>query len=83
MRDLAALVGARDGAEVVVHSLQQGGSYSSSRLNAAHVRHDHTLIALELNGEPLHIDHGFPARLISPNPPGVQQTKWIGRLEVA
>lgn len=48
VRDLAALVGARDGAEVVVHSLQQGGSYSSSRLNAAHVRHDHTLIALEL-----------------------------------
>ena len=31
---------------------------------------------------PLHIDHGYPARLIAPNRPGVQQTKWVARLEV-
>ena len=83
VRDLAAMVGAPAGAEVVVHSLQQRGGYKSSRLNAPHVRHDDTLLALELNGEPLHIDHGFPARLIAPNRPGVQQTKWVTRLEVA
>jgi len=82
VRDLAALVGAPDGAEVVVHSLQKRSAYSQSRLNAPHVRHDNTLLALELNGEPLHIDHGFPARLIAPNRPGVQQTKWVTRLEV-
>lgn len=82
VRDLAAMVGAPAGAEVVVHSLQQRGGYKSSRLNAPHARHDDTLLALELNGEALHIDHGFPARLISPNRPGVQQTKWVTRLEV-
>ena len=82
VRDLAAMVGAPDGVEVMVRSLQKGGSYSSSQLNAAHVRHDDTLLALEINGETLHIDHGFPARLISPNRPGVQQTKWVKRLEV-
>ena len=82
VRDLAAMVGGSDGDEVVVRSLQKRGSYSSSRLNATHVRHDDTLLALEINGETLHIDHGFPARLISPNRPGVQQTKWVARLEV-
>ncbi len=83
VRDLAAMVGAPDGAEVVVRSLQKAGAYSHSRLNAPHVRHDDTLLALEVNGEPLHIDHGFPARLIAPNRPGVQQTKWVARVEVA
>jgi DMSO/TMAO reductase YedYZ molybdopterin-dependent catalytic subunit len=41
-----------------------------------------TLLALELNGEPLDLDHGFPVRLIGPNRPGVQQTKWVGRVVV-
>ncbi|MBU2076234.1 MAG: molybdopterin-dependent oxidoreductase, partial [Actinobacteria bacterium] len=25
--------------------------------------------------------HGYPARLIAPNRPGVLQTKWLSRLE--
>ena len=29
------------------------------------------------------LDHGFPARVIAPNRPGVLQTKWVTRLEVA
>ncbi|MGH2898528.1 MAG: molybdopterin-dependent oxidoreductase, partial [Solirubrobacteraceae bacterium] len=45
-------------------------------------RHDDTLLALEINGEPLHLDHGFPCRLIAPNRPGVQLTKWVTELEV-
>ena len=44
---------------------------------------DDTLLALELNGEALSIDHGFPCRLIAPDRPGVLQTKWVARLEVA
>ena len=44
--------------------------------------HPHTLLALELGGEPLSLDHGFPCRLIAPDRPGVLQTKWVGRLEV-
>jgi DMSO/TMAO reductase YedYZ molybdopterin-dependent catalytic subunit len=47
-----------------------------------HARHPHTLMALELNGEELHPDHGWPTRLIAPNRPGTQQTKWVARLEV-
>ena len=43
---------------------------------------DRTLLALALNGEPLALDHGYPARIIAPNRPGVLQTKWVTRLEV-
>ena len=39
-------------------------------------------LALGLAGEPLALDHGFPARLIAPNRPGVLQTKWVRELEV-
>jgi DMSO/TMAO reductase YedYZ molybdopterin-dependent catalytic subunit len=48
----------------------------------AHTRDPLTLIALRLNGAVLHVDHGYPARLIAPNRPGVLQTKWVGRLTV-
>jgi DMSO/TMAO reductase YedYZ molybdopterin-dependent catalytic subunit len=82
VRDLLAMAGARPGADVIVHSIQQHGSYLTSRLNAPHVRDGDTLMALELNGAPLHIDHGYPCRLIAPDRPGVEQTKWVGRLEV-
>ena len=30
----------------------------------------------------LHLDHGYPLRLIGPNRPGVLQTKWVTRLVV-
>ena len=40
-------------------------------------------LPLRVNGEPLHEDHGAPLRLIAPNRPGVMQTKWVTRLEVA
>jgi DMSO/TMAO reductase YedYZ molybdopterin-dependent catalytic subunit len=41
-----------------------------------------TLLALRVNGEVLHPDHGFPCRIIAPSRPGVLQTKWVTRLEV-
>lgn len=83
LRDLVALAGGDpERSEVVVRSLQERGSYVESRVNVPHVRDPDTLLALTLRGEPLHIDHGYPARLIAPNRPGVQQTKWVARLEV-
>lgn len=80
--DLLRAVGARPGAEVLVESLQPRGSYRSSKLSATHAWDPDTLIALEVNGEALHIDHGFPARLVGPNRPGVMQTKWIDKLVI-
>jgi DMSO/TMAO reductase YedYZ molybdopterin-dependent catalytic subunit len=78
VRDLMALAdGDIPGAFVTVESLQQGGAYSSSVLDPDHAADPLSLIALRLNDEPLHADHGYPARLIAPNRPGVMQTKWV------
>jgi len=69
-------------ATVTVESLQEAGRYRASTVPPEHVRDPLTLVALRLDGEPLHVDHGYPARLIAPNRPGVLQTKWIGRITV-
>ena len=81
-RDLLARAGAADDAEVAVESLQPKGRYRASTLNRDQATDPDTLLALELNGEPLHLDHGFPVRLVGPNRPGVLQTKWVARLVV-
>jgi DMSO/TMAO reductase YedYZ molybdopterin-dependent catalytic subunit len=65
-----------------VESLQPRGRYRASDVNHLHAGDADTLLALELNGGPLHIDHGYPVRLIGPNRPGVLQTKWVSRLTV-
>ncbi len=82
VKDLLARAGAENPGHVTVTSLQGGGAYRTSILNAPHLQDDQTLLALEVNGEPLHIDHGFPCRLIAPNQPGVQQTKWLAKVTV-
>ena len=82
VRDLLALVGADARSDVVVRSLQTRGAFGSSRVVGNVVDDGRTLLALELNGGTLDIDHGYPARLIAPNRPGVFQTKWINRIEV-
>jgi DMSO/TMAO reductase YedYZ molybdopterin-dependent catalytic subunit len=79
---LAALVGGSPGAPVQCESLQAGGRYRTSVVAPPHARDPLTLVALRLNGEPLHLDHGYPCRLIAPNRPGVMQTKWLGRIVV-
>jgi hypothetical protein len=81
LRDLLDEAGAPADATVRIQSLQRGG-YSSAVLNPAHARDPDTLLALELDGAPLHPDHGFPARLIAPNNPGVMQTKWLESVTV-
>jgi DMSO/TMAO reductase YedYZ molybdopterin-dependent catalytic subunit len=82
VRDLLERAGAPAGAEARVVSLEPAGIYRTSRIGSAHVADELTLLALDVNGEPLALDHGYPLRLIAPNRPGVLQTKWVTRLEV-
>ncbi|WP_329406216.1 molybdopterin-dependent oxidoreductase [Streptomyces sp. NBC_00704] len=81
--DLLDRAGTPAHARVRVVSLQLRGGYRVSEMGHEHARDPLTLLALRLNGEELDPDHGYPARLIAPNRPGVLQTKWVGRLEVA
>ena len=83
VRDLLALAGAREGAEATVVALHDNPRQRTSPLSSAEAADPDTLLALEVGGEVLAPDHGFPVRLIGPNRPGVQQTKWVARLEVS
>lgn len=82
LRDLLRLAGAPEGADARVDSFQPSGPYRRALVSSVHVADPDTLLALDLNGEPLALDHGFPVRLIGPNRPGVMQTKWVGRVVV-
>lgn len=82
VRDLLERAGADPGADVRVESIEEEGLYSRSPLNPDQHQDPDAILALELDGEPLDIDHGFPLRLIAPNRPGVQQTKWVRKVVV-
>ena len=45
------------------------------------ILHPQTLLAYEMNGEPLTLEHGAPLRLASPTKYGIKQIKRIGRIE--
>ncbi|UUU25822.1 molybdopterin-dependent oxidoreductase [Streptomyces sp. DSM 40750] len=82
LRDLAALVGYEADAapDVLVESLQRRGAFRRAALRANQVRDARSLLALDVNGEPLTPDHGYPARVIVPAAPGVLNTKWVARM---
>lgn len=80
LRDLAALVGHDDPADVLVESLQRHGAFRRAALSADQVADVRSLLALSVNGEALTLDHGYPARVIVPAAPGVLNTKWVARL---
>lgn len=82
LRDLAELAGAPARSRMFVTSLQTRGAFGTSELPKQFVGDGRTLLALKLNGDKLNLDHGFPARIIAPNRPGVLQTKWVTKLEV-
>lgn len=45
------------------------------------ILHPQTLLAYEMNGEPLRPEHGAPLRIASPTKYGIKQIKRIGRIE--
>jgi len=45
------------------------------------ILHPQTLLAYEMNGEPLKPENGAPLRIASPTKYGIKQIKRIGRIE--
>ncbi|WP_241985003.1 MULTISPECIES: molybdopterin-dependent oxidoreductase [Cryobacterium] len=81
LSDLADLVSADAAASFRLTSLEKKGAYRQTTMGSEYVRDQLTLVALELNGETLDLEHGYPARMIAPGRPGVLQTKWLSRIE--
>lgn len=82
VRDLLDRAGAPHDATLRVVSLEKFGAYAVMEMRKEYARDPLTLLALTVNGETLNEDHGYPARIIAPNRPGVLQTKWVDRMEV-
>ncbi|MEV8634404.1 molybdopterin-dependent oxidoreductase [Streptosporangium sp. NPDC051023] len=81
LADLARLAGAAPGTvEVFVESLERGGAFGQASLSTGQVADPRSLLALRVNGADLSLDHGYPARIIVPNAPGVHNTKWVRKL---
>ncbi|MCF6475281.1 molybdopterin-binding protein [Nonomuraea sp. MG754425] len=81
IRDLLARAGIAPGRPLRVTSMEVWGYYKVMEMPAQYADDPQTLLALKLNDEVLSLDHGYPARIIAPNRPGVLQTKWVSRLE--
>ncbi|MFI5100925.1 MAG: molybdopterin-dependent oxidoreductase, partial [Actinomycetes bacterium] len=81
LRDVLAAAGIAAGTDVRLVSLEPHGSNHTSLLPAAFADDPLTLLALQLDGATLSLDHGYPCRLIAPGRPGVAQTKWLARIE--
>ena len=80
LADLARLAGVPAPAAARVDSIQQVGAFKSAVLSAGQVTDPQSLLAVTLNGHMLPWDHGYPARMIIPNAPGVHNTKWVNKI---
>lgn len=80
LADLAAMAGMPDAGSVLVQSIQPPGPFTRVVLRGNQIRDPRALLALRVNGAHLSLDHGYPARIIVPANPGVNNTKWVHRL---
>ena len=75
LQDVLALAG---GLKPGVVSLQvQGADEYASSVPAALVQDPETVLAYEMNGQPLPRQHGFPVRLLVPGRYGYKSAKWV------
>lgn len=81
LRDLATRAGVPTPTSARVRSVERAGAFNSAQLTAEQVLHPDALLATQVNGAPLSLDHGFPARVVVPALPGVHCTKWVGSIE--
>jgi DMSO/TMAO reductase YedYZ molybdopterin-dependent catalytic subunit len=80
LTDLARLAGMPEPAGARVKSIQQVGPFKEAVLSGGQVADPQSLLAVTINGSPLPWDHGYPARTIIPNAPGVHNTKWVNKI---
>jgi len=69
------------GADHGVVNGQEGVAYERS-LTLERAMSDEVLIAWEMNGEPLTVEHGYPFRVVVPRWYAMSSVKWLARIEV-
>jgi DMSO/TMAO reductase YedYZ molybdopterin-dependent catalytic subunit len=60
----------------------QPGTHYARAIPLERAMNPTTLLAYEMNGEPLPVDHGFPLRALVPGWYGMDSVKWLTRIEV-
>jgi DMSO/TMAO reductase YedYZ molybdopterin-dependent catalytic subunit len=80
LADLAKMAGVPEPSSMLTRSLQKGGAFSRAVMSQAQTLDPDSLLALQVNGADLTLDHGYPARVIVPDAPGVHNTKWVSSL---
>jgi hypothetical protein len=78
LRDFIATFPPRNGSEYIGFETPDGQYYVGIERQVA--LHPQTLLAYELNCQPLTPDHGAPLRLVTPLKYGIKQLKQIGRM---
>ena len=82
LRDVLAMAGVQPGATQIVGRSVDGFTVGFPTAWAMDPSRD-PMIALGMNGEPLPVEHGYPARLIVPGLYGyVSATKWLAEIEL-
>ncbi|MEE6137209.1 molybdopterin-dependent oxidoreductase [Mycobacterium sp. 050128] len=81
LSDLAAAAGTPHPASAVVSSLERFGAFNRAILQSNQILNPDSLLAFQVNGADLSLDHGYPARIIVPALPGVHCTKWVSAIE--
>jgi DMSO/TMAO reductase YedYZ molybdopterin-dependent catalytic subunit len=82
LADLLAEAGVKPGAEQLFCTSVDGWT-SGTPVVAAQDRARGAMLAIGMNGEPLPLEHGFPARLVTPGLYGyVSATKWLVDIEL-
>jgi hypothetical protein len=79
LRAILDMVGISGGAQEVIFIAEDG--YTSS-LTISDATNEDVLLAYEMNGEILPVDHGFPVRLVVPGKYGYKWVKWITQIQV-
>lgn len=88
LADLLGDAGVEDGAVDVVftgadHGFERGVEQDYERgLPLAEAMAEDVVVAFEMNGQPLPVQHGYPARLVVPGWYGMAHVKWLRRVTV-
>ena len=77
LRDLAQMVQPKDGVRYVL--FESADKYTDS-WDLASAIHPQTLLAYQMNGQPLPIKNGAPLRLAAPIKLGYKQSKWVTKI---